>query len=52
MSISIEDMQGMIQEWMAQAITPVELAKIYVAIIQESDRQLEIVMGYLMEDEE
>ncbi len=51
MSVSIEDMQDMIQEWMAQATTPVDLAKVYAAIMQETNWQLEFVMKILMEDE-
>lgn len=39
----------MIQEWMGQAITPVDLAKVYAAIIQETNRQLEIVMEAIMD---
>lgn len=50
-NIGIENMEDTIQEWMGQALTPVDLAKIYAAIIQETNRQLEIVMGCMMEHE-
>ena len=44
-------MEDMIQEWMGQAVTPVDLAKVYATIIQEANRQLEIVMTCMMEHE-
>lgn len=50
-NISTEDMEGMIQEWMGQAVTPVDLAKVYATIIQEANRQLEIVMETIIEHE-
>ena len=42
--VSIEDMHELIQEWMAQPISAVELAETYAAIRMELDKQLPICM--------
>ena len=38
--VSEEEMRSCIQEWMAQALCIEDLAKIYAAIISETDKQL------------
>ena len=38
--VSEEEMKSCIQEWMAQALCIEDLAKIYAAIISETDKQL------------
>lgn len=50
MCITIDEMVGLIQEWMGDATTPVELAKVYAAITQEANYQLETVMAGFMEN--
>ncbi len=50
MSTRNDDMRYMIQDWMAQATTPVDLARIYSIILREADRQLDCVMEFLLED--
>ena len=50
---SIEDMRTCIQEWMAQELTAVNLAKTYAEIRIELDKQLEVCMeGFTEEGEE
>ncbi len=44
-----EEMKSCIQEWMAQALDAVELAKTYAEIKQELDLQLEFCMSELLE---
>lgn len=48
MCITIDEMVSLIQEWMGDATSPVELAKVYAAITQEANRQLETVMAGFM----
>ena len=38
--VSEEEMRSCVQEWMAQALYIEDLAKIYAAIISETDKQL------------
>ena len=42
--VDIEDMKGCIQEWMAQELSAVNLAKTYAECKGELDRQLEYCM--------
>ena len=48
--ISEEEMRSCIQEWMAQALCIEDLAKIYAAIISESEKQL-VYMSEQIKDE-
>ena len=41
---SIDDMKSCIQEWMAEALSAVELAKTYAEVRSELDKQLEYCM--------
>jgi len=50
MSITFEEMEQMIQEWMAQALTVKDLAKIYSVIVSEADRQLEYLSEELIKE--
>ena len=43
--VSIDDMKTCIQEWMAQELTAVDLAKTYAEIRAELDKQLEVCMA-------
>lgn len=52
MSARNNDMRYMIQDWMAQATDPVDLARIYSIILREADRQLDSVMKFLLENHE
>lgn len=50
--VSIEDMKDCIQEWMAQSTSPTVLSRIYAEIFCELNRQLDICMDCLTEQEE
>lgn len=41
---SVEDMKSCIQEWFSEALNPVEVAKTYHEILQESEEQLYYMM--------
>lgn len=41
---SIDNMKSCIQEWFAEALNPVEVAKTYHEIQQETQKQLEFMM--------
>lgn len=41
---SVDDMRSCIQEWFAEALNPVEVAKTYHEIQQEAEKQLEFMM--------
>ena len=42
---NIDDMKSMVQEWMADALSAVELAKVYAELMAELDKQLEYCTG-------
>lgn len=48
---SYEDMELLIQEWLAEQLTAVDLAKVYAVLRVELDRQLEICMNGLEKEE-
>ena len=48
--ISIDDMKSCIQEWMAQELSAVDLAKTYAEIKMELDKQLEYCMAGFVEE--
>ena len=45
---SIEDMKSMIQDWMAQELSPVDLGKTYAEVLGELNKQFEICMNSLV----
>lgn len=47
--VSEEDMKSMIQEWMCQALSIEDLAKIYALIISETNIQLNYISEQLEE---
>lgn len=50
--VSIDEIKSCIQEWMAQPLTAVELAKTYAEIKLELEKQLEYCMTSLCEEGE
>jgi len=48
--VSIDDMKSMIQEWMAQELSAVELAKTYAECRAELDKQLEYCMAQFTQE--
>ena len=47
--VSIEDMKSIIQEWMAQELSPVDLGKTYAEVLCELNKQFEYCMNSLVE---
>lgn len=48
--VSHEDMKSCVQEWMAQELSAVDLAKTYAEIRAELDKQLEYCMEHFTKE--
>ena len=48
----VDSMKSCIQEWFANALSPVEVAKTYHAVVEEAEIQLDYMMKELTENKE
>lgn len=48
----IDDMKSCIQEWFAEAMTPVEVARTYHIVAEEAEIQLDYMMKELSKDKQ
>lgn len=50
MIVSIDDMKSVTQEWFGQCDTRQDVARVYAAVLMETERQMDFMMKQELED--